>query len=82
MEISLRIDKNELDASLLEKIKALTKTRIIEIRISDELDETSYLCSVPIDLELYSLVEKQAKMRGVKVETLINLWVHEKLAEL
>jgi hypothetical protein len=45
MEISLRIDKNELDASLLEKIKALTKTRIIEIRISDELDETSYLMS-------------------------------------
>jgi len=39
------------------------------------------LCSVPIDLELYSLVEKQAKKRGVKVETLINLWVHEKLAE-
>jgi len=45
MEISLRIDKNELDASLLEKIKALTKKRIIEIRISDELDETSYLMS-------------------------------------
>jgi len=29
----------------LEKIKALTKNRIIEIRISDELDETSYLMS-------------------------------------
>jgi hypothetical protein len=38
-------------------------------------------CTVPIEEELFSLVEKQAKLRGVKVETLVNLWLQQKLAE-
>ena len=38
-------------------------------------------CAVPIEEELYSLVEKQAKLRGVKIETLVNLWLQQKLAE-
>ncbi len=31
--------------------------------------------------ELFSLVEKQARLRGVQVETLVNLWLQQKLAE-
>lgn len=38
-------------------------------------------CNVPIEEELFFLVEKQAKLRGVKVETLVNLWLQQKLAE-
>jgi hypothetical protein len=38
-------------------------------------------CAVPIEEELLSSVEKQAKLRGVKVETLVNLWLQQKLAE-
>lgn len=38
-------------------------------------------CAVPIELDLLSLVEKQARLRGVKVETLVNLWLQQKLAE-
>ena len=38
-------------------------------------------CAVPIEIDLYSLLESQAKSRGVKVETLINLWLQQKLAE-
>ena len=38
-------------------------------------------CAVPIEEELFSLVETQAKLRGVKVETLVNLWLQQKLAE-
>jgi hypothetical protein len=38
-------------------------------------------CAVPIEEELYSSVEKQAKLRGVKVETLVNLWLQQKLAD-
>lgn len=30
-------------------------------------------CTVPIEEELFSLVERQARLRGVKVETLVNL---------
>ena len=39
-------------------------------------------CAVPIDPDLFSAVEKQAHKRGVGVETLINLWLQQKLGEL
>ncbi len=38
-------------------------------------------CAVPIELELFSSVEKQAKLRGIEVETLVNLWLQQKLNE-
>ena len=43
--------------------------------------EFEVTCAVPIEEELFSSVEKQAKLRGVKVETLVNLWLQQKLAE-
>jgi hypothetical protein len=36
---------------------------------------------VPIEVELLSAFEHQARLRGVQVETLINLWLQQKLAE-
>lgn len=38
-------------------------------------------CAVLIELELFTQVEKQAHLRGVSVETLVNLWLQQKLAE-
>ena len=38
-------------------------------------------CAVPVELDLFSLVEKQARRRGVDVETLVNLWLQQKLVE-
>jgi hypothetical protein len=38
-------------------------------------------CAVHIDPDLLSAVEKQAHIRGVSVETLINLWLQQKLLE-
>ena len=38
-------------------------------------------CAVPIEPDLFSAVEKQAQARGVSVETLINLWLQQKLLE-
>jgi hypothetical protein len=38
-------------------------------------------CAVPIELELFTSLEKQARLRGIKVETLINLWLQQKLVE-
>lgn len=43
--------------------------------------EFNISCAVPIELDLLSSVEKQAHRRGVKTETLVNLWLQEKLAE-
>jgi hypothetical protein len=37
--------------------------------------------AVPVEPELLSAVEKQARLRGVAVETLINLWLQQKLSE-
>ena len=43
--------------------------------------EFTITCAVPIELDLLSLVENQARRRGVKVETLVNLWLQQKVAE-
>jgi hypothetical protein len=43
--------------------------------------EFQIACAVPIEVELLSAVEQQARLRGVHVETLINLWLQQKLAE-
>ncbi|HRI55676.1 MAG TPA: CopG family antitoxin [Anaerolineae bacterium] len=38
-------------------------------------------CAVPIDIELLTAIESQAHKRGVQVETLVNLWLQQKLTE-
>lgn len=38
-------------------------------------------CAVPIDVELLAAIENQAHKRGVQVETLVNLWLQQKLTE-
>ena len=43
--------------------------------------EFNISCAVPIEPDLLSAVEEQAHARGVSVETLINLWLQQKLAE-
>jgi hypothetical protein len=51
----------------------------------DNLDapdvEFTIISAVPIELNLLSSVEEQARRRGVKVETLVNLWLQQKLVE-
>lgn len=39
------------------------------------------ICTVPVEVELFSELEKQAQKRGLKVEALVNLWLHQKLNE-
>ena len=41
--------------------------------------EFEVTCAVPIEIELFAAIEKQAHQRGVKVETLVNLWLQQKL---
>jgi hypothetical protein len=38
-------------------------------------------CAIPIELDLLTSVEQQARKRGIKVETLVNLWLQQKIAE-
>lgn len=37
--------------------------------------------AVPVEVELFSAIENEAKKHGVNVETLVNLWLQQKLAE-
>jgi hypothetical protein len=39
------------------------------------------VCAVPIEVELFAALEKQARQHGVQVETLVNLWLQQRLAE-
>ncbi|MBU0512779.1 MAG: BrnA antitoxin family protein [Chloroflexi bacterium] len=43
--------------------------------------EFNVICAVPVELDLLYSIEKQARLRGVRVETLVNLWLHQKLVE-
>ena len=37
--------------------------------------------TVPIEAELLFALEQQAQVRGISVETLVNLWLHQKLSD-
>ena len=39
------------------------------------------ISTVPVQLELLNEIEKQAAKRGVKVETLVNQWLQQRLDE-
>lgn len=38
-------------------------------------------CAVPVDAELLTRLETQAHRRGVRVETLVNLWLQQMLTQ-
>jgi hypothetical protein len=43
--------------------------------------EFEIISTVPVQLELLTEIEKQANKRGVKVETLVNQWLRQRLDE-
>ncbi len=43
--------------------------------------EFTVRCGIPLEPDLLARVEKQAVRRGVSVETLVSLWLQEKLTE-
>ena len=69
-------------ADTLEKMGEFWDTHDFTDFDTDAPDvEFKITCAVPVELDLFSLVEKQARRRGVNVETLVNLWLQEKLVE-
>ena len=78
--------KNKLSsiskADTLEKMGEFWDTHDFTDFDSDAPDvEFNISCAVPIEVDLLSSVEKQARLRGIKVETLVNIWLQQKLAE-
>jgi hypothetical protein len=80
-----------MDASKLSSIsKADTDEKIGEFWDTHEFTdfdtdapdvEFEIAYTVPLEVDLFSEIEKQARQRGVKVEALVNLWLRQKLAE-
>jgi hypothetical protein len=80
------MDKNRLSSiskgDTLEKIGEFWDTHDFTDFDTDAPDvEFEILCAVPVEVDLLSAVEKQAHLRGVSVETLVNLWLQQKLME-
>lgn len=44
--------------------------------------EFNITVAIPIEPDLLSDIEELARRRGIKVETLVNLWLKEKLVEM
>lgn len=80
------MEKNKLSsiskADTLERMGEFWGTHDFTDFDTDAPDvEFEISCAVPIELDLLSSLERQARLRGVKVETLVNLWLQQKLAE-
>lgn len=69
-------------ADTLEKMGEFWDTHDFTQFDTDAPDiEFTINCTIAIDPDLLVAVEKQAQKRGIQVETLINLWLQEKLME-
>lgn len=69
-------------ADTLEKMGNFWDTHDFTEFDTDSPDvEFKMLCAVPIELDLLFSVERQARQRGIKVETLVNLWLQQKIGE-
>jgi len=70
------------DASTLREIGEFWDTHDFADFDSDAPDvKMEFASAVAIEPDLLSEIEDQASMRGVTVETLVNLWLQEKLVE-
>lgn len=82
-----KMDANKLSnishADTLEKMGEFWDARDFTDFDNPEIPDVEYTitCAVPIEADLLSAVEQQTRLRGIKVETLVNLWLQQKLAE-
>jgi hypothetical protein len=87
--------KHQVEEDMAENKSSISKASTLE-EIGDFWDEHDFtefddpdtpdvefeiMLSVAIDPDLLAGVEKQARLRGVSVETLVNLWLQQKLLE-
>lgn len=69
-------------AQSLEEMGAFWDTHDFTEFDTDEADvEFTLANTIAIESELFLAVEDQARRRGISTETLVNLWIQEKLTE-
>ena len=64
---NIRVKLSEFDISLVEKLKSIfDNSNIVEINISDEVDETEYLLSTPANREsLFRSLEEASRKQFI-----------------
>ncbi len=66
METIYRINANELSEELIKSIQAAFEGKEIEIKVTDQLDETDYLLSTRSNKEhLYKSMEELERGEGI-----------------
>jgi hypothetical protein len=70
-------------ADTLEKMGEFWDTHDFTDFDHPEAPDVAYqiACAVPIEADLLSALEQHARRHGVQVETLVNLWLQQKIAE-
>lgn len=69
-------------ANSLEKMGEFWDTHDFTEFDTDAPDvEFEVSCAVPVEVDLLSALEQHARLHGVQVETLVNFWLQQKLAE-
>ena len=51
MVVTYHLEENELDEAFYQKLKDLFKDKRVSITVAEEMDETSYLLSNPVNAE-------------------------------
>jgi hypothetical protein len=69
-------------ATTLEEIGEFWDTHDFTAYDTDAPDASfTFRRTIAIEMELFESLEEQAQLRGVNVETLINLWLQQRLNE-
>ena len=70
MEATFKLSINELDSTFLDKIKIVfPQSAMVEIKISNEYDETDYLLSTPANSEALRHSIEQLKTNELITKT-------------
>lgn len=70
------------NATTLEEMGAFWDTHDFTEHDTDAPDVTFTIArAIQIEAELLAALEQQARLRGVSVETLVNLWLQQKLSQ-
>ena len=66
MVVTYHLEENELDEDFYQKLKGLFKNKRLSITVAEEIDETSYLLSNPVNAERLLAAVKNVERGNVE----------------
>lgn len=65
MTVTYHLEENELDEAFYQNLKELFKNKRLAITVAEDIDETSYLLSNPINAERLIAAAKNVELGNV-----------------